>query len=69
MARVAGLALTRDDDVTVETLPTYGALRQLYRQAGLPDGVEATDQLKAVARSGSVQYHLLSFEVLEPLDR
>lgn len=69
MARVAGLELTRDDDVTTETLPTYGALRELYRRAGLPDGVEATDQLEAVARSGSVQYHLLAFEVLEPLDK
>ena len=65
MARGAGLDLVADEDVTVQTLPTYPALRALYAQAGLPDGVEATDQLESVSRAGLVQYHLLGFTAPE----
>jgi SAM-dependent methyltransferase len=60
MAVGSGFEVVADRDVTSQTLPTYPALRRLYAEAQLADGVEATDQLEAVARAGVVEYHLLA---------
>jgi SAM-dependent methyltransferase len=60
VARGAGLAVTVDRDITPETMPTYPAMRNLYDQAGLVVGVEATDELEEVARRGLLEYHLLA---------
>ena len=57
----AGLPLTRDDDITAFTLPTYPAVRRLYQEAALPDGIESTRYLEQLARLGFVQYHVLCF--------
>jgi SAM-dependent methyltransferase len=61
LGRGSGFGAMVDRDVTPETLPTYPALRRLYREAGLLDGVEATDDLEALALDGLVGYHVLAF--------
>jgi ubiquinone/menaquinone biosynthesis C-methylase UbiE len=61
MGRAVGLDLIVDDNVTDRTLPTYPALRQLYRDAGMDDGVETLDTCEALARSGAWEYHVLAF--------
>jgi SAM-dependent methyltransferase len=62
IARASRLAVVRDDDLTARTLPTYPAMRRLYSDAGLADGVAATTELEAMARHGFVEYRLLAFE-------
>ncbi len=61
VARGSGLEVLLDEDITPNTLPTYPAMRRLYREAGLPDGEQATTFLEEVARRGWVQYRILSF--------
>jgi ubiquinone/menaquinone biosynthesis C-methylase UbiE len=61
MGRAVGLDLVVDEDVTARTMPTYPALRELYRDAGMDDGVVTIDGCEALARSGSWEYHVLSF--------
>lgn len=58
----AGFAVRVDDDITANTLPTYAAMGRLYGEADLPDGVEASRYLDAIARTGFVQYHVLAFD-------
>jgi SAM-dependent methyltransferase len=58
----AGFDPLVDDDITANTLPTYAAMGRLYAEADLPDGVEASRYLDAIARTGFVQYHVLAFE-------
>jgi hypothetical protein len=67
LGRGSGFASVRDTDITPRTLPTYAALRRLYRDAGLSDGVRATDELEAMARDGLLGYHLLAFGPSEPV--
>ena len=58
----AGFEARVDDDITANTLPTYAAMGRLYAEADLPDGVEASRYLDAIARTGFVQYHVLAFD-------
>ena len=59
--RSAGLELLVDDDVTARTLPTYPALRRLYRESGSDDGVTTVDAVERLARGGGWEYHVLAF--------
>jgi SAM-dependent methyltransferase len=61
LGRACGFELVLDDDVTARTLPTYPALRRLYREAGSPDGVETIDAVEQLAVAGGWQYHVVSF--------
>lgn len=61
LGRAAGFELLIDDDVTPRTLPTYPALRRLYRESGSPDGVATIDAVEQLAVAGGWQYHVLSF--------
>jgi ubiquinone/menaquinone biosynthesis C-methylase UbiE len=61
LGRSVGLDPLVDDDVTQRTLPTYGALRRIYKELGAPDGVATIDGCEALARSGGWQYHVLAF--------
>jgi SAM-dependent methyltransferase len=61
LGRGSGFAAVIDTDITAQTLPTYAALRRLYSDAGLADGVRATDELEALAVEGLVGYHVLAF--------
>jgi SAM-dependent methyltransferase len=59
--RSAGLDLLSDDDVTARTLPTYPALRRLYRETGADESQGSVDSLETLARSGHLQYHVIAF--------
>jgi ubiquinone/menaquinone biosynthesis C-methylase UbiE len=61
MGRAVGLDLVVDDNVTPRTMPTYPALRQIYAEAGMDDGVATIDACEVLARSGSWEYHVLAF--------
>jgi SAM-dependent methyltransferase len=61
IARGQRFDVVADVDITESTLPTYAAMRRLYREAGVADGVRATDYLESLARQRLVQYRLLSF--------
>jgi len=47
-------------------MPTYPALRKLYEDAGMDDGVVTIDACEELARSGSWEYHVLSFRKRQP---
>ena len=66
IAKGAGMRLTLDEDITANTLPTYAAMRRLYREAGLDDGVESTTYLEELARRDFVRYHVLRFACASP---
>lgn len=61
LARGTGFQALADEDITQRTLPTYPALRRLYREAGAADGVTVIDGLEALARGGNWDYHLLAW--------
>jgi SAM-dependent methyltransferase len=61
LGRGAGLERTLDEDVTPRTLPTYPALRRLYREAGSPDGESTIDGVEQLAVAGGWEYHVLAF--------
>lgn len=61
IGRMAGFELLVDDDVTDRTLPTYPALRRIYRESGATDGIASIDGLERVAAAGGLEYHVLSF--------
>ncbi|HZM29634.1 MAG TPA: hypothetical protein VFB77_04045, partial [Acidimicrobiales bacterium] len=61
LGRACGFEAILDDDVTPRTLPTYPALRRLYRESGTPEGVATIDAVEELARAGGWQYHVLAF--------
>jgi SAM-dependent methyltransferase len=61
LGRGCGFDLVVDEDVTSRTLPTYPALRRLYREAGSPDGVATIDAVEELALAGGWQYHVIAF--------
>jgi SAM-dependent methyltransferase len=63
IARGSGMRVVSDEDITQSTLPTYPAMRRVYAEAGLPDGIEATDLLEETARRGWLQYRILAFQL------
>jgi SAM-dependent methyltransferase len=61
LGRSVGMELLVDDDVTGRTLPTYPALRRLYRESGSEAGVTTVDAVERLALGGGWQYHVLAF--------
>jgi SAM-dependent methyltransferase len=61
LGRAVGLDLLVDEDVTARTLPTYPALRRVYRESGMDDGIATVDSCEALARAGGWEYHVLAF--------
>jgi cyclopropane fatty-acyl-phospholipid synthase-like methyltransferase len=61
LGRATGFDLVVDDDVTARTMPTYPALRRLYREQGWDDGVATIDAVSDLATGGGWQYHVLAF--------
>jgi ubiquinone/menaquinone biosynthesis C-methylase UbiE len=62
LAHAHGFAMLADDDVTAATMPTYGSMKRMMLDAGLPQGVKATAYLEELSRRGFFQYRILSFE-------
>ena len=44
----------------------YPALRRVYRENGMDDGITTIDGCEALARSGSWEYHVLAFRKRVP---
>jgi SAM-dependent methyltransferase len=61
MGRAVGLDLLVNEDVTERTMPTYPALRRIYREGGMEDGVSTIDGCEALAQGGGWRYHVLAF--------
>jgi SAM-dependent methyltransferase len=61
LGRGTGFDVLVDDDVTEGTFPTYIALRDMYIERDLPAAVSAIDNMTTLAKSGHLQYHVLSF--------
>jgi ubiquinone/menaquinone biosynthesis C-methylase UbiE len=66
LGRTKGFAQLSDVDITSETMPTYLFLKKLYRDNGIPGGVEGTAYFEETARRGFIQYRVLSFEAAAP---
>jgi len=56
-----GLDTLVDDDITLDTLPTYPALRRVYEELDMPDAVQTINGCEALARAGGWEYHVLAF--------
>lgn len=61
MGRGCGLEPLVDADVTLRTLPTYPAMRRIYKESGAADGVATIDGVEQLARGGGWEYHVLAF--------
>ena len=61
MGRGSGLSLLVDEDITPRTLPTYPAMRRIYRESGASDGVATIDGVEQLAIAGGWEYHVLAF--------
>ncbi|HEY8524267.1 MAG TPA: methyltransferase domain-containing protein [Acidimicrobiales bacterium] len=61
LGRGAGFDLLVDDDITLQTLPTYPARRRLYRESGAEAGISTLHGVEALATAGGWQYHVLAF--------
>jgi SAM-dependent methyltransferase len=61
MGRGSGLERLVDDDITPRTLPTYPAMRRIYRESGAGDGVSTIDGVEQLALAGGWEYHVLAF--------
>jgi len=64
LARLTGFRLFLDQDITLNTLPTYPALLRLFRNLGLRDAERATELVAFSARKGWVRYRVLAFEAV-----
>jgi ubiquinone/menaquinone biosynthesis C-methylase UbiE len=62
LARGTGFDTLSDEDITTNTLPTYPAIRRIYKEAGQPDGVSDIDGLETLATGGGYEYHLLAYK-------
>jgi SAM-dependent methyltransferase len=61
MGRGCGLEPLVDEDVTLRTLPTYPAMRRIYKESGAADGVATIDGVEQLALGGGWEYHVLAF--------
>jgi ubiquinone/menaquinone biosynthesis C-methylase UbiE len=61
LARAMGFDVLVDEDLTARTLPTYPALRRLYKETDAQHGVQTVDSLEELSIAGVLQYHVLSF--------
>jgi ubiquinone/menaquinone biosynthesis C-methylase UbiE len=62
LAARTGFRVTADEDVTVETLPTYPYFRTIYEGAGWDDACRLNDFLEDVSTRHFLEYRLLGFE-------
>jgi SAM-dependent methyltransferase len=65
MGRGNGLEPLVDENVTLRTLPTYPAMRRIYKESGATDGVATIDGVEQLALGGGWEYHVLAFRKQE----
>jgi ubiquinone/menaquinone biosynthesis C-methylase UbiE len=62
MAAEAGLDVLVDEDITVQTMPTYECLGTFYEEHGWEDAIVENQLLREMARRQFLDYRLFSFE-------
>jgi hypothetical protein len=60
-ARLHGLELRNDSDITAHTLPTYAVVRELFDAMGAASAVRDTARIEQLSRWGWLRYRILSF--------
>ncbi len=60
-ARRHGLRLVGNDDITVNTLPTYGVVARLFEAMDLPTAVADTAAIERLSRWRWLRYRILQF--------
>ena len=60
-ARLHGLELRSDADITAHTLPTYAVVRELFDAMGAASAVRDTARIEQLSRWGWLRYRILSF--------
>ncbi len=63
LGKTAGFVRVIEEDITVNTLPTYPVVRRLYREAGEIEMDRVTAGQEWLSRLGLSRYMILSFEV------
>ncbi|HLK36671.1 MAG TPA: class I SAM-dependent methyltransferase [Polyangiaceae bacterium] len=61
LGRAKRLELVQDEDITVESMPTYPWMKRVYAQNGLPEGVKTVSFLEELTRRGFFEYRVLTF--------
>lgn len=64
-ARRHGLRLVGNDDITLNTLPTYGVVARLFEAMDLPSAVADTALIKRLSRWRWLRYRILRFDLEE----
>ncbi len=62
LAKTSGFMVALDDDITVNTLPTYPVVKRLMHQVGQPEVELVTAIAEFLGRSGMTRYRILNFE-------
>ncbi|MFH7024805.1 MAG: class I SAM-dependent methyltransferase [Heteroscytonema crispum UTEX LB 1556] len=61
LAQTTGFKSILEEDITVNTLPTYPVLRRLQRQGGNPQSETSTAVTEWISRLGLMRYLILSY--------
>ncbi|HBB33929.1 MAG TPA: SAM-dependent methyltransferase [Cyanobacteria bacterium UBA8803] len=64
LAQESGFALTCQEDITLNTLPTYPIVRRLFERMGKSDSANVTASIELISRLRLLRYLILSFAVL-----
>lgn len=56
------LTLVKDEDVTVESMPTYPWLKRVYSDSGVAEAVKTVVFLEELTRREFFEYRVLTFE-------
>ncbi len=65
LAQETGFHLIFQEDITRNTLPTYPIVRQMFKQTGNPEAIQATTVVETASQLGLLRYRILSFAVKE----
>lgn len=61
LARSLGFHPTLEEDITVNTLPTYPVVRRVFRSTGNPQSDRATASIEWVSRLGLIRYRIFGY--------
>jgi ubiquinone/menaquinone biosynthesis C-methylase UbiE len=61
LARSIGFNPTLEEDITINTLPTYPVVRRVFRSTGNPQSDRATASIEWVSRLGWIRYWIFGY--------
>ncbi|HIK33296.1 MAG TPA: methyltransferase domain-containing protein [Oscillatoriales cyanobacterium M59_W2019_021] len=64
LGRTTGFTPILEEDITVNTLPTYPVVRRVFRSTGNPESDRATASIEWVSRLGLMRYWIFSYTAL-----